>query len=130
MAYTSSLSFPNIFSTITGKTMIDTSIEAINKRLSLLVLSAYTELFGDPNFGCGIYEVTFDYAAEITFQRLKDMISDSASLYESCVTISPEMIDVEFNRETNHILVTINYIVRNSGISNSTTVDLGEAIEQ
>lgn len=130
MAYTSSLKFPNIFSTISGKTIVDTSIEAINRRLGLLVLSAYTELFGDPNFGCGIYEITFDYASEITFQQLKDMISESITIYESTVSCSSDMINVEFNRETNHIFVTINYIVKNSAISNSTTVDLGEAIER
>ena len=126
MTYKSSLSFPNIFSTISGKTMIDTTIEAINKRLSLLILSAYTELFGDPNFGCGVYEVTFDYAAEITYQRLKDMIYDSITQYESCVETSPDMIHINFDNKTKHIGVTVGYNVVNSTLSGSATMDLGE----
>lgn len=126
MTYKSSLSFPNIFSTISGKTMIDTTIEAINKRISLLVLSAYTELFGDPNFGCGVYEITFDYAAEITYQKLKDMICDSITKYESCAETSPDMIQVKFNNKNNHIEVTVGYNVVNSNLSGSTSVDLGE----
>ena len=127
MVYKSSLSFPNMFSTISGKTMVDTSIEAINRRLSLLILSAYTELFGDPNFGCGIYEITFDYATEVTYQKLKDMIYESITNYESCVETSPDMIQVDFNKENNHIEVTVNYIIVNSNLTGSTRVDLGEA---
>ena len=126
MTYKSSLSFPNIFSTISGKTTIDTTIEAINRRISLLILSAYTELFGDPNFGCGIYEITFDYAAELTYQKLKDMIYDSVTKYESCAETSPDMIHVKFNEKSNHVEVTVGYNVVKSSLSGSTSVDLGE----
>lgn len=125
MIYTNSLSFPNIFSTVSGKTMLDTSFEAINRRLSLLVQSAYLELFGDPEFGCGIYELTFDYAVDTTFHLLKEMITDSISIYEKSIIVKQDMIDVSINNENNHINITINYIIRDSDMQGAASMSLG-----
>ena len=125
MKYTTSLSFPNVFSTISGRTMLDTAFEAINRRLSLLIQSAYMELFGEPDFGCGIYELTFDYAVEDTFLMLKKMIADSIDKYEPSIIVNRDMIDVYTNRDNNHIEITINYIIRDSDMNGSTTMSLG-----
>lgn len=125
MIYTTSLSFPYIFSTISGKTMLDTSFEAINRRLSLLVQSAYTELFGDPDFGCGIYELTFDIANEETFSLLKDMLVDSIKKYEPSIIVNLSSIDIYANKENNHINITINYIIADTSLSGSADISLG-----
>lgn len=130
MIYTTSLSFPNIFSTISGKTMLDTTFEAINKRLLLLVQSAYLELFGDPDFGCGIYEITFDYATDITFDLLKKMISESIEKYEPSIYVSTDMINVSINNKNNHIEITINYIVRDSDMSGSATMNMDLGVSE
>lgn len=130
MIYTTSLSFPNMFSTISGKTMLDTTFEAINTRLSLLIQSAYLELFGDPNFGCGIYEITFDYAVDATFDLLKKMISESIEKYEPSVYVSMDMIDVSVNKESNHIEITINYIVRDSDMQGQTTMNMNLGVSE
>lgn len=125
MKYTTSLSFPNIFSTISGRTMLDTAFEAINRRVSLLVQSAYLELFGEPDFGCGIYELTFDYAIDETFELLGQMISDSIGKYEPSIYVTKDMIDVSVDNNTNHIKITINYIIKDSDMNGHTTIDLG-----
>ena len=130
MIYTTSLSFPNMFSTINGKTMLDTTFEAINTRLSLLMQSAYTELFGDPNFGCGLYEITFDYASEAAFMLLKQVISESIDKYEPSLFVPLDNIVININEENNHIEITIIYIIKDSEISSSTTVQMNLGVSE
>lgn len=125
MIYTTAVSFPNIFSTATGKTKLNATFEAINTRLSVLIQTAYTELFGNPDFGCGIYEATFDYASEDSFDALADNLSEAIERFEPTLTVSSDMIEIKFNQQTHHIEITINYILKNTNFSSSTTLDLG-----
>lgn len=125
MIYTTSLSHPNMFSTISGKTMLDTTFEAINRRIALLVQTAYTELFGYPQFGCGLYETTFDYADEVMYSTLQSMISDSITKFESTIECTREMITVSRDPNTQHIKITIGYRIKNSEQYGSTDLSLG-----
>ena len=117
MIYSASISYPNIFSSSSGKTTVKTAFDAINNRLSLLLQSAYTELLGDPDFGCGLYEMTFEYADDSTYLILKDMISEAITKYEPS-------IEIEFNKLNNHIEITITYRMRGSDLYNSTNLNL------
>lgn len=123
MIYNTSLSHPYMFSTISGKTMLDTSFEAINRRLKLLLLTGYNEMFMNPNLGCGLYETTFDYADEPTYIVIRDMICDSIDKFEKSIEVTKDMIDISMDNSTNHIKITINYRVRNTDLYGST--DLG-----
>lgn len=125
MIYTSSLSFPNMFSTSSGKTRLDTSFDAINNRLSLLLQTAYLELLGNPDFGCGLYETTFDYAIEYTYNNIKDMVVDAIRKYEPSLIVSKDTIDVYSEIGSNVIKITISYQISGSDIYNSTSLTLG-----
>ena len=77
MVYTTSISHPNMFSTVTGETIVDTALESINRCISLLILTGFTELFGNPAFGSGIYEAQFETTPageEITFEVSQVML--------------------------------------------------------
>ena len=124
MIYSASISYPNIFSSSRGKTTVKTAFDAINNRLSLLLQSAYTELLGDPDFGCGLYEMTFEYADDSTYLILKDMISEAITKYEPSIEVNKEDIKIEFNKLNNHIEITITYRMRGSDLYNSTNLNL------
>lgn len=124
MIYSASISYPNMFSSSSGKTSVKTAFDAINNRLALLLQSAYTELFGDPAFGCGLYEMTFEYATDSTYLILKDMIVDAITKYEPSIEVTKDGIEIEFNKLNNHIEITINYRMRGSDLYNSTALEL------
>lgn len=114
MVYSNSLSHPNMFSTVSGRTMVDTAIESINRCISLLILTGITELFGEPEFGSAIYETTFDFVTDAYIDQLKLIISDAIAKFEKRVVCKPEDINARYNNETNNIHITIGYNVKNS----------------
>lgn len=125
MIYTNSLSHPNMFSASSGKTMIDTATESINRCIALLIQTGFGELFGNPELGSGLYEVTFDYINQQYFDSLKNIIVDAIEKFESRVETSIDMINVETNPENNHIHITIGYMISESNQYNETTVNVG-----
>lgn len=125
MIYTNSLSHPNMFSTVSGKTMIDTTTESINRCIALLVQTGFGELFGLPELGSGLYEVTFDYVNQQYFDTLKNIIVDAVTKFESRVTVSEDMIKVKVNETNNHISITIGYMISDTDQYNETEVNVG-----
>ena len=128
MIYTSSISFPNIFSPVSGKTKIDTTFNAINKRLSLLIQTAYMELFGNPEFGCGIYETMFDYANNATFDILRRKIFDSIKKFENTIIVSEDTININFNPLNNHVEIHIGYTIKDTSIKGETSLEMNTDI--
>ncbi len=125
MIYTNSLSHPNMFSTSSGKTMVDTAIESINRCIALLVQTGFGELFGQPELGSGLYEVTFDYVNNQYFDTLKNIIVDAITKFESRVTTNHDMIHVNVNPENNHIHITIGYSLNETNQYNETSLSVG-----
>lgn len=124
MVYTTSLSHPNMFSTITGKTIVDTALESINRCITLLILTGFTELFGNPEFGSGIYEATFDYVTDSYKDQLKLIISDAVTKFETRVICNRDNIFVEHNPETNHIFIRVGYVIKGSNQYSETIVNM------
>ena len=114
-----------MFSASSGKTMIDTATESINRCIALLVQTGFGELFGNPELGSGLYEVTFDYVNQQYFDTLKNILVDAISKFESRVTTTIDMISVENNPENNHIHITIGYTINESNQYNETSLDVG-----
>lgn len=125
MIYTNSLSHPNMFSTSSGKTMIDTATESINRCIALLVQTGFGELFGNPELGSGLYEVTFDYVNQQYFDSLKNILVDAITKFESRVTTSSDLITVTADPENNHIHITIGYVISESNQYNETSLNVG-----
>ena len=124
MVYTNSISHPNMFSTVTGKTMIDTALESINRCITLLILSGFTELFGDPAFGSGIYELTFDYVTESYFDQLRLVICDAISKYEHRVTCDREDIYITHDPTTNHVYIRVGYTIKGSNQYSEASINM------
>ena len=55
------ISFPRIFNPITGKTNLVTDEDSINNCLDLLFSTTVGELFGDPQFGCDLVSLFYEY---------------------------------------------------------------------
>ena len=125
MIYTNSLSHPNMFSASSGRTMIDTATESINRCIALLIQTGFGELFGNPELGSGLYEVTFDYVNQQYFDSLKNILVDAISKHEHRVTTTEDMINVENNPENNHIHITIGYMISGTDQYGETSVNVG-----
>lgn len=125
MIYANSLSHPNMFSTISGKTMVDSGLLSINKCISLLITTGFTELFGMPEFGSGIYEATFDFVTDNYLDTLKLIISDAIKKYEHRVQCDPEDIKATYDETTNHIHITVGYTIVKSGEYSETELSVG-----
>ena len=128
MIYTNSLSHPNMFSTVSGKTMLDTAIESINRCIALLIQTSFGELFGFPELGSGLYEVTFDYVNNQYFDTLRNIIVDAITKFESRVITSDNMIRVEFIPETSHIHITVGYELADTNQYNETSIEVGVSV--
>lgn len=124
MVYTTSLSHPNMFSAVTGETLIDTALESINRCIALLILTGFTELFGNPAFGSGIYEAQFDYVTEAYKDQLKLIISDAVTQFESRVICERDNVYVTHNPETNHIFIRVGYVIKGSNQYSETIVNM------
>lgn len=130
MIYTNSLSHPNMFSASSGKTMIDTATESINRCIALLIQTGFGELFGNPELGSGLYEVTFDYVNQQYFDTLKNILVDAISKFESRVTTSNDMIRISVDPKNNHIHITVGYTISDSNQYNETSLDIGVNINE
>lgn len=108
--------------------MVDTTLESINRCISLLVLTGFTELFGSPEFGSGLYEATFDHISEAYFEQLKLIISDAITKFESRVICNRENIQVAHNPENNHVYIRIGYTVLGTNQHSETIVSVEAAV--
>ena len=97
----------------------------ISNPVALLVQTGFGELFGLPELGSGLYEVTFDYVNQQYFDTLKNIIVDAVTKFESRVTISEDMIKVKVNEMNNHISITIGYMISDTDQYNETEVNVG-----
>lgn len=110
LVFTNSISHPNEFSLISGKTQLVKEIDSINQSLRLLYTTAKGELFGDPYFGCNLYSFIYDYEGEVLNQMIKDDIIKTASEQETRVNISEKDISIEEVDKT--LRIVIGYQIR------------------
>lgn len=114
------LSFPNIFNVITGKTNLDTGKESINRCLYLLLNSMTPELLGDPIFGSDLLEHIFDYEGTLLEEMVKSKILKAVNLYETRISLTAE--DITLTYEEKSVLITMNYYIKAEGVRSSFTL--------
>lgn len=130
MLFPKSISYPNCFDINSGITNLDGDYLSINMCLALLLTTAKNELFGDPDFGCRLYEFLFEQVSEPLMDDIKLDIVDNISRFEKRVTVSQNDINIEHmtNTDRNAYSITITYTIKNSQKKNTTEIILEERV--
>jgi len=85
MAYTTSLSFPNMIDVSRNCVSVKEDNASVVNRVRLLILSDPTELYNDPTFGVGLKRYLWQYNTENTVAIIHDRIKDQLREREPCV---------------------------------------------
>lgn len=130
MLFPKSISYPKTFDTDSGITMLDSDYLSINTCLALLLTTAKNELFGDPDFGCRLYEFLFEQASDTLMEDVKLDIVENISKFEKRITVTQNDINIKHldNTDRNAYSITITYVLNNSQKKNTTEVILEERV--
>jgi len=90
------ISFPRIFNPITGKTNLVTDEDSINNCLDLLFSTTVGELFGDPQFGCDLVSLFYEYEGELLEDLIKTEIVETITKYERRIQVSEDSVSVSY----------------------------------
>ena len=121
MLFKKSISYPQVFDSISGRTLLDDEFTSINRCIALILTSAKGELLGSPDFGSRLYELLFDPLVEDTRTNIIDEIVKTLKKYEKRITIDKNDVDVvKDDKKQNSYKITISYKLANSDIENST----------
>lgn len=121
MLFKKSISYPQVFDSISGRTLLDDEFTSINRCIALILTSAKGELLGSPDFGSRLYELLFDPLVEDTRTNIIDEIVKTLKKYEKRITIDKNDVDVvKDEKKQNSYKITISYKLANSDIENST----------
>lgn len=120
MLYTNSITHPKIFSIINGNTGLDTLSTSINRSISLILLTAKGEVFGNPEFGSDIRKYLFEYITDTTKELIIDEIMNSVSMWEPRIILERNNITIEQDDMT--LKIHISYTLTNSNIMGNTDV--------
>lgn len=110
MVFVKSISHPNEFSALTGKTQLAGEIRSIEQAMELLLTTTKGELFGDPDFGCNLYTYLMEYQGEVLYQLIKDDIVKTLTDYDTRIYVTAKDITVTPDNGTLHI--NISYQIR------------------
>ena len=130
MLFPKSISYPHTFDIYSGKTNLDSDYISINMCLALLLTTAKNELFGDPDFGCRLYEFLFEQFSENLMEDIKLDIVENIAKFERRVTVTQNDIEIKHLEDTdrNAYSITITYELKNSKKKNTTEVVLEERV--
>ena len=117
MLKTKTIKYPRVFSLISGRTEVEDMIVSINRCLGLLLTTAKGELFGDPDFGCRLYETLFDQYSSSMEELVKQDIVENIKKFESRVSVENKDIEIKENPKMNNrnsFTITIRYTIPNT----------------
>lgn len=104
------VSFPRIFSTITGKSTFSVGTTSINESLETLLLTSKGELLGDPEFGTHILKYIHEYDDNIVNDFLTtDIVRAIATYMSKLIIVSEEDVSIFSNEE--NIYIRIQYYI-------------------
>jgi len=109
------ISYPYIFNSLTGKSQLDYDIMSINNCLTLLLGSTRNELLGEPSFGTNLYQYLFEHSNEALYDLIKADIVETVNKYEKRITVAPEYIYITPG-DNNDLYINIKYLLKNAGI--------------
>lgn len=82
---TSSWNFPNMINVAQNKVGVAYDSNAIKNRVSLLLMTQPSELYGDLDFGAGLKQFMWQYNNANTRAMIKEKIVEQIRKYEPCV---------------------------------------------
>ena len=128
MLFPSSISYPKMFDYNNGETLLLNETASINNCLGLLLCSAHNELLGDPDFGCGLYELLFSQDTELVQDTIKATIKESIDKYENRVTVETNDIIIQKLDNTDNLCytITINYKIKKSSLEGTFNINMEE----
>jgi hypothetical protein len=120
MLYTNSITHPKMFSLTNGNTGLDSLDVSINRSISLILLTAKGEVFGNPEFGSDIRKFLFQNYNDNLKELIIDEIIESVSKWEDRIILSRNDITIEQNDLV--LKIHISYTLTNSNIRGDTDV--------
>lgn len=110
---------PNTFLLQKGETSLVSDISAVDQSIRLILTTAKGELFGDPDFGCRLYEYMFEFEGEALYSILRREISDNLNKQEPRIYVSEDNIDI--TEEGVDVIINITYNLRYTDYESSFT---------
>lgn len=107
-----SIKHPNTFSLFKGETQLSREVGAINQSIRLILTTAKGELFGDPNFGCRLHEIMFDYAGPSTDQSIRNEIVTALNQQEPRIFIQEN--DIKISTDQLNVYIDLEYSLRHT----------------
>lgn len=123
MIFSSSISFPNMFSLSNGSTKLDTNYVSINRSIELILKSAIGELICS-NYGSNSCYFTFENLTEDFKSFLVDAVVDSITKHESRITVTASDVTVNFIDNEKRVHITITYTLKDTNFKNSYEYDV------
>lgn len=109
---TKSIKYPNTFSLSQGITKLAEDIESVNESIKLILNTSKGELYGDPEYGCNLCQLLYDYEGAVLESSIKYEISNAINNYETRVYVNESDITVTY--EGTKVKINIVYNLRNT----------------
>lgn len=111
------IAFPKIFNATTGKVNLESGTKSINDCLYLLLNSMSPEMLGDPMYGSGLLELTFNYQGTLLEELVKSKILNAVSKYERRIEMSENDIQLIYDGDT--VIIQLDYYIKAEGTTST-----------
>lgn len=96
---------PNTFSIRSGETQLVKEFKAINQSINKILTTSKGELFGDPEFGCNLQTLLFEFQGNDLNSLIKEEIVTALNQYEKRIFIQEKDIEITNNQLSIEILI-------------------------
>lgn len=96
---------PNVFSIRSGETQLVKEFKAINQSINKILTTSKGELFGDPEFGCNLQTLLFEFQGNDLNSLIKEEIVTALNQYEKRIFIQEKDIEITNNQLSIEILI-------------------------
>lgn len=96
---------PNTFSIRSGETQLVKEFKAINQSINKILTTSKGELFGDPEFGCNLQTLLFEFQGNDLNSLIKEETVTALNQYEKRIFIQEKDIEITNNQLSIEILI-------------------------
>lgn len=114
----STIGFPEMFNSRTGKTRTVSLVQSINESLDCLMKSQKGELYGDPYYGTKLRALLFSPISVGLKEELKLDLEEAIKIYEPRIKVS----NIDITTEDTTVNITITYYIVQSMFEGSYTL--------
>lgn len=104
--------------------VININENSISQSIRNILLTTPTEILFRPSFGSGLQQFLFMPATITTINKIKNSILSTLHQYEKRISIRLSDIEATFNE--NSLMITIQYVIRESAEENTLTLNIGK----